>query len=301
MPLPSPFLFPSPFLLPGGPGPFSDLLLASTSPWSDPSGFWDTYNAALATMFEPVYDIVADQGDVEQTIVATLSNVLSTSAAITSIPVQSVSQPVTSGQIVTLSFGQSAQILTILTSANVGDTAIGVSSFTPNFSYPIGTPVQLEYIPGWSTLLDPVNCPDQFLPFLAQFNGTDIPVGLDAPTARTKIAGESAQHRGTLASVVSAVQRNLTGTQSVVILERVDAIGNVNAYWFVIVVRPEEVINVLSLTDAVNTIKPGGVQWTLVQTDGWTISQMEASAATIAILEGNFVTLTGLEGDRVGH
>lgn len=279
---------------------FTDQVQESTSPWNDPRGFWSAYNAALASTFEVVYGLVADTGDPDQAIVATLGSLLSTSAPITEIPVQSVAAPIASGATVSLAFGQSLQDFELSADASVGDGFIAVESLTPNYPFPIGTPVQLQYVPGWSILLDPNNCPGEFLTFLGQFNGTVIPPGLDATTARAKIIGESAQHRGTTASVVSAVQRNLTGTQSVVIEERIDGSGNPNAYWFVVVVRPEEVISVQALTADVNAVKPGGVMWTLIQTDGWTISQMEASQVSISALEANFVTITGLENDRPG-
>ena len=295
---------------------FADQVATATAPWNDPNGFWAAYNAALASMFESVFSIVSDQGDPNQTTVATLSAPLSTAGPVSTLPVQSVAEVLSAGQEVTLAFAQSSQAFKLSVGAAVGATTIHVAPLTPNFAYPVGTPVQLAYVPGWSNLLDPNNCPDQFLTYLGQFNGTAIPPTLDPTTARAKIVGESAQQRGTLASVVSAVQRNLTGTQSVVVEERVDGSGNPNAYWFVVIVRPEEagapaqtitnasVANpgppLSALIDSVNAVKPGGVQWTLVLTDGWTISQVESSQATITALEGNFVTITGLEQDRPG-
>lgn len=300
MPFPSPSLFPSSGVFGGTTGPFTDLVLEATSPWDDPTGWWAAYNASLAAMFEEVYDIVADRGDPEQTQVGLLGAPLSTDAEVTSLPVQFVASPIPEGTEITLFSVQFVQLFTTTADTEIGDTEISVEPLTPNFAFPTGTPVQLAYIPGWSSLLDPFNCPDQFLAFLAQFNGTDVPIGLDPATARTKILSEGSQKRGTLASITSTIQRNLSGTQSVFIQERINPLGNPDAYWFVVVVKPEEVINVQALTDSVNAVKPGGVQWTLVQTDGWTISQMEASQATLTGLEGNFVTLGGLENDRPG-
>lgn len=279
---------------------FSDQVVEAVSPWNDPNGFWSAYNAALASMFEVVYDIVADTGDPNQTIVATLSEELNTLGPTESILVQAVAEPIAAGTMVTISAATITQTFQLSSDANTGDDAISVVSATPNYPYPSGAPVQLQYVPGWSTLLDPYNCPAQFLPFLAQFNGANVPVGLDATTARAVIIGESAQHRGTVASVVSAVTRNLTGTQFVVVEERLNALGDEDPYHFLVLVRPEEVISVQAITDSVNAIKPGGVMWTLIQTDGWIISQMEASQVTISALEANFATINGLENDRPG-
>ncbi len=272
---------------------FTEQILADTAPWDDPNGFWANYNSALASTFEAVFSIVADLGDVNQTVVAILSAGLST--AITTIPVQSVAQALATGDEITIAFATSVQNFTLTAPAAVGATSIHVTSATPVFPFPIGAPVQLGYVPGWSTLLDPVNCPAQFLPFLAQFNGTDIPVGLDAATARAKIIGESAQQRGTLSAVTSAITRNLSGTQFNMILERIDPTGAANAYWFIVVVRPTELISLQVLTDAVNAVKPGGVQWTLIQTAAWIISQLEAQFASITAMEAAFTNITNLE------
>lgn len=279
---------------------FTDQVLESVAPWADPNGFWNAYNAAIASMFETVFDIVTDSGDPNQTIVAVLSSPLSTAAPVTSLPVVYVSEGVPAGTEITLSFSTSIQTLTLAANTNTGDSSIIVESTSLNFAYPMGTPVQLAYSPGWSKLLSYIDCPDEFLPYLAQFNGTAVPVGLDATTARTKILAESAQHRGTTMSIASAAQRNLSGSQSITILERTDEEGP-NAYWFFVIVRPEEVVSAPQLIADVNATKPGGVQWTLVQTDGWTIGQMEASFATIGDLEAAFTTLGGLENEQLGH
>jgi hypothetical protein len=278
MPIPDDALFPDfdvfpGFGEPGIVGPFADVVATATSPWNDSGGFWASYNAALAAMFEPVYDIVYDHGDPNQTIVATLGQHLAANSIITSIPVLSVAMSVPSNTEITLASGPDFQTFLTTATADVGSTSISINAIELNADYFVGTPVQLAWIPGWSILLDPDNCPDQFLPYLAQFNGTDVPINLNSSVARMKIIGEAALKRGTLASVTSAVKRNLSGTQSVVILERVDNLGSPNAYWFIVVVRPEEVISATSLTNDVNATKPGGVQWTLVQSDAFIWSQ----------------------------
>jgi hypothetical protein len=268
-------------------------------------------------MFETVFDIVADEGDPNQTPVATLNALLSTSTAITQIPVLTVVEGIPAGTGITLISSNFQQAFTTSSVANAGDTVINVQSATPNFAYPIGTPVQLQWIPGWSSLLDANNCPASFLPYLAQFNGTIVPAGLDTATARAKISSESAQQRGTLASVTAAVTRNLlSGAGAPTILERVDSTGAANAYWFVVVIQPTDLgvpaqtlINaslytgggpIQGLVDSVNAVRPGGVMWSLVIITGWTITQMENSAATIGGVEGSFVTVGGLERNRPG-
>lgn len=187
-------------------GQFTDGVLNSAAPLTADSSDLVNYLTALGEMFDPVYDIVSDQG----------------------------------------------------------------------------YPDDPDYVPGWSSLLDPDNCPAEFLPYLAQFNGTVVPPGTDAVTARAIIKGESGMQRGTGiggtynsstmpagGSIVAAAQRNLTGTQSVTLIERMNGSG-ADAYSFILIVRPEEVLSATALTAAVNAVKPAGIVWTLVQIDAYT-------------------------------
>jgi hypothetical protein len=148
-----------------------------------------------------------------------------------------------------------------------------------------GYPDDPDYIPGWSVLLDVDACPTQYLPYLAMFNGTQIPVGANDATARQIIRAEAGMQRGTGlggayttatipagGAIISAAQRNLSGTQSVILLERTAADGTPDAYHFVLIVKPGEVVSVSALTADVTNAKPGGIQWTLVQTVGYTWS-----------------------------
>ena len=252
---------------------FTDQILADVAPWADSKGFWNTYNAALASMYETVFGLVADLGDVSQTIVGTLSAGLSAGSPVTTIAVQAISQTLPVGQSITVAYASSNQDFAVSQTANPGDIGIHVQPDTANFSYPVGTPVQLDYVPGWSILLDPDDCPAQFLPFLAQFNGTNTPVGLDAATARMKITNESAQQRGTLAAVTAAIQRNETGTSLVSIIERKDSTGATNEYFFTAVVPTSQAANAQAIKDAITATKPGGVQFALVLSDAFIWNQ----------------------------
>jgi hypothetical protein len=132
------------------------------------------------------------------------------------------------------------------------------------------------YQPGYGQLFtvlprffgDTAICTTDQLPYVAQFAGVDLPPGVDDPTARSLITSEAGTNRGTPSAIVAAAQRNLTGAQHVINLERYRPDGVRDAYWFVLIVRPEEVIDANALTLAVNAVKPGGLKWGLVQTDG---------------------------------
>lgn len=283
------------------PKPFRDFLLESTSPWNDTNGFWATYNASIATMFETVYDIVADIGDPDQNQVATLSaGITAAGGNVFSLSVTGVVSEVPVGTQITLTSGINQQTFVVSSDAMVGDSLIAVLPEVPEIDFPIGTPVQLAWAPGWSSLLDPNACPAEFLPFLAQFVGATVPVGLDSTTARAKILQESSQNRGTPSAIIAAVQRNLTGTQSVVLQERWGPLG-ANAYQFLVYVKPGEVLtDATSITNDVNAVKPGGVMWSLVITDGATIAQIEINYATISALEAAFHTVNGVEANAPG-
>lgn len=139
---------------------------------------------------------------------------------------------------------------------------------------PSGSPDEpASYAAGWSSLLDPQTCPDQFLPYCGQFVGVQIPTGTSDVSARAMIEAEAGFSTGTLAGVTAAAQQWLTGSQSVTILERTAANGAADAYHFVLIVTPSQVVGVAGLTAAVNAAKPVGVQWTLVQQAGYTWSQ----------------------------
>ena len=154
-------------------------------------------------------------------------------------------------------------------------------------------------VPGWSVLLDPNNCPTQFLPYLSQFNGTGVPPGTADAAARSQIKAEGGFSRGTVAAIIAAAQRTLTGSQSVAVLERTGPLG-ADPYQIILIVNPLQVTSLAALTVAVNAVKPAGILLNIVQSTGWTIGQMEASYATISALEAAFVTIGGLENDQPG-
>ena len=177
-----------------------------------------------------------------------------------------------------------------------------------------GSPdVPASFTAGWSTLLDPTACPAQFLAFCGAFIGVPIPPGADPVAARAQIIAEANFSRGqgfagsyTTSTIpepgiVGAAQRFLTGTQSVTLIERVEYDGTTpDPYHFVLIVLTSEVLDVMQLTAAVNATKPGGIQWTLIQTSAWTITELEASAYTpISTTESMFPKISNLETDVI--
>lgn len=146
-----------------------------------------------------------------------------------------------------------------------------------------GDPDDADYQPGWGVLFDVDAVPLQFLPFLAQLVGVPAAAlaGLGDADARSVVRQEQGQQRGTLAAVIAAAKRFLSATQSTAILERVAADGSADAYHFLVVVRPEEIVDERALVDAVNAVKPGGLQWDLIQTDTPLLIQYTRSLAAV--------------------
>ena len=132
-----------------------------------------------------------------------------------------------------------------------------------------GSPDQpASYAAGWSTLLNPTTCPTQFLPYLATFIGATVPPGTDDATARSIIKNEQGFQRGSPGAIIAAAKRFLTGTQSCAMVERTPT-----PYHFQLVVRPEELLDPTGLTNAVNAVKPAGIQWTLIESDAPLLTQ----------------------------
>jgi hypothetical protein len=140
----------------------------------------------------------------------------------------------------------------------------------------VGADGDPDYLPGYGELfnIDPQpgepgygapTCPPEDLVYGAQFVGVPIPAGTDPVTAQSLVLSEAGLHRGTPGAVIAAAKRNLSGTQSVTYIERTYTNGLPAAGWFLIVVRPEEVVSVAALTAAVNAVKFDGLQWSLVQ------------------------------------
>lgn len=142
--------------------------------------------------------------------------------------------------------------------------------FVMSLVSPSGYPDEPTYIPAWSTLLDPDNCPTAFIPFLAQFNGTAIPTGTSEGDARGIVKREAGFQRGTPAAIVAAAERFLTTGSTPTLMERTAAdAATADPYHFCLVVDPAAITDIDSLIGAVNAVKPGGLQWTLIEASSY--------------------------------
>jgi hypothetical protein len=94
--------------------------------------------------------------------------------------------------------------------------AIG-SMFAPIELYAADQP---DGTPGWAILFDPDTAPDEALDYLAQYVGERFPAGTVADDKRVLIKTQPNMNRGQPASIARAVQKWLTGSRRVLILER---------------------------------------------------------------------------------
>lgn len=117
----------------------------------------------------------------------------------------------------------------------------------------------------YSNMLDVDNAPAKGLPFLAQFVGVTLPVGLTEAASRAYIRARNRQNRGKPQAIIDAAKAHLSGTQYVSLAER-----DSSAYHATVTVRTAEVVDIDALTAAVEAVKPGGVKVAIVSTVGET-------------------------------
>jgi hypothetical protein len=119
-------------------------------------------------------------------------------------------------------------------------------------------------LPGWRNAVDVDEAPAQLLPWLGQFNGTPLQDGEPEEEQRRKIREARGSHRGTTRAVISDLKATLTGTQSVVLIER-DGDPFQNLFVVLPAEMPDEALAVGALTN--RQTKPLGVINTVVSVE----------------------------------
>jgi hypothetical protein len=126
-----------------------------------------------------------------------------------------------------------------------------------------------EDMPPVASLLDVDTCPDWALPWLAQFVGVQIPVGVAPDDARELIRAVSGFSRGTPAALQAAAALFLTGNQSVFFREREGS-----AYHLEIVTRESETPDPDAVLRALLSQKPGGLTLDYHTVRGWDYEEL---------------------------
>lgn len=132
-----------------------------------------------------------------------------------------------------------------------------------------GDPDDPDYTPGWGALFDVDLVPTQFIPFLAQFVGVQIPAGTDDATARQMVRAEQGFQRGTVAAMTNAALRNLT-TDFLVFQQRTALDGSEDAWSIVLGYRTADLLTTAQdLMNAVLAVKPAGIIINFVGSTGF--------------------------------
>lgn len=148
-------------------------------------------------------------------------------------------------------------------------------------------------IPPVAPLLDPYLCPDWALPWLAQFVGLRLPVGMSADDARIVIAKASGFARGTPAAIKAAAGLYLTGTKSVQFRER-----NGSAYALEVVTFTGETPDPAATQAAILAQKPGGIILSYRVIDSWDYQLMTERGGTYQQQSSDYATYADLAVDR---
>lgn len=128
-----------------------------------------------------------------------------------------------------------------------------------------------DYEAGWSVLLNPMECPTEFLPYLSQFVGAQVQPGTPDAQARNIINTLPAMARGTPAALVAAAQTQLSAPQTVYLLERQNQLGASDPYHIVLTYYQTQLLaSQQLLINAVEAVKPAGIQITYVGITGYT-------------------------------
>lgn len=130
--------------------------------------------------------------------------------------------------------------------------------------------------PGWSVVIDLDRCPDEWLPWLAQFVGVTVIPGSTPADMRVRIASTDGFKRGTPAALEAAAQATLTGSQVVYFRER-DPLAADPPYSLEVVTRISETPDPAATLAALIAQKPGGLVLTYRQVAGWDYAEMTAT------------------------
>lgn len=119
----------------------------------------------------------------------------------------------------------------------------------------------------WAPVFNPLTAPAEALPYLAQFSGAILQPEMDAAAQREAIQAPEAFGRGRPASIISAIKRRLTGTQTVLLTERyVD-----NPWWIRVETLAEETPDPDGIVAYLETFqKPIGIRLFFNERAAWT-------------------------------
>ena len=154
---------------------------------------------------------------------------------------------------------------------------------------------------GWQILLDPDNVPAPALPYLAQYPGERLPVGISEAAAREWIKDAPNMRRGTIESIVRVAQRRLTGQRTVQVLERSGAGGadvdRLTVQTYTTETPDPEGVEADLLRDAV----PADIVLTYIVAEGQSYGDIQAAHATYGDAAAAYATYQEARGETPGY
>jgi len=152
--------------------------------------------------------------------------------------------------------------------------------------------------PGWSQLLDVDRCPAYALPWLGQFVGVTVDPTLDEAGQRRQIRAETGMARGSVAAIVAAAQRRLTGTRTVVMRERsATACSAEPAYGLTVFTFTSETPDPTGTEADIRAVKPAGIVLEYLTDTGQDFETVRENFATFADLTAGYTDFDGMRTD----
>lgn len=149
---------------------------------------------------------------------------------------------------------------------------------------------------GWVILFDPDQAPAAALPYLAQYVGERLPVGLDEPHQREWIKDAPNQRRGTPLSIFQAAQRKLTGERVVAMRERDGGDPEKLTIVTYTAQTPDPAGTLADLRDVV----PYDIDLTYSVLDGQDWGGVNTTYATWAAVDATYATWADVAADLTG-
>lgn len=143
--------------------------------------------------------------------------------------------------------------------------------------------------PGWSAMLDANRAPTWALRWLGQLVGVQVPPGQPEALSRNAIRTPAGWRRGTPQAIIDAVRPTLTGTQTVILLER-----DTDPYHLTVATFTDETPNTAATDAAALAQKPAGLLMDVVDISHWAYITMNTGYATYTALNAAFATYNAL-------
>lgn len=149
--------------------------------------------------------------------------------------------------------------------------------------------------PGLTILLDPDRAPVDGLPYLAQYVGERLAVGLTEAAQREWIKDAPNQQRGSILSIARAAQRYLTGDRLVAIIER-----DTGADRLTVITFTNQTPDRDAVLRELLTVVPADITLTYVVSTGTTWSFVSSTYASWTTINTTFTNWGQLASNQSG-